>query len=236
MLQLEQRFYSRMELAEILGVNINDSSHFARNVKDKLTKWGYGFDYKTEGATILSVPTTAEERLKEIAIRQFNIDVQTDSYAFACFISAINELEGFDSMPWETRAKVFSSFSGVKVSDRTLRSWCSKLLKKNAVSKTGGTTYWKTAYENGRKIQTQVTKEETESYYNRRSELVAELVNAGMEQREAMGRVYKCLWSEFNCCYYCCKGFLVTAFSDEELMREIIELTCQITQKAHPMT
>lgn len=34
MLQLEQRFYSRKEIAEVLGVNINDSNHFARNVKD----------------------------------------------------------------------------------------------------------------------------------------------------------------------------------------------------------
>ena len=216
-----------------MSVNINDSKHFARNVKDKLTKCGYGFDYKTDGVTITSIPTTAEERLKEIAIRQFSIDVQTDIYAFACFLAAINDLEGFDSMPWETRAAVLWSEYGVKVSDRNLRSWCRKLMKKNAIAKVGGSTYWKTFYRDGTKVQTIVSKAETDRYYARRSELVAELfkenIESGMKRelalKDAWKSVYEILWGEFHCCYYCCKGFLVPAFSDDEIMREIIELT-----------
>lgn len=145
-------------------------------------------------------------------------------------------------MPWEARAAVLQSEYGVKVSDRTLRSWCSKLMKKNAVAKVGGSSYWKTAYINGSKIQVQVSKAETDRYYARRSELAAELykenLKAGMDTRtaqsEAWESTYKCLWGEFHCCYYRCKGFLVTAFSDEDLMREIVELIEQITRKADP--
>lgn len=240
MLQLEQRFYSRKEIAEVLGVNINDSNHFARNVKDKLTKWGYGFvPLPREGITITSIPTTPEERLKEIALRQFSIDVQTDAYAFACFLAAINDLEGFDSMPWEARAVVLQSEYDVQVSDRTLRSWCSKLMKKNAVAKEGGSSYWKTFYRDGIKIQTVVSKAESDRYYARRSELVAELfkenIESGMKQEPALKAAwksaYELLWGEFHCCYYCCKGFLVPAFSDDEIMREIVELTQNIARK-----
>ena len=243
MLQLEQRFYSRKEIAEVLGVNINDSNHFARNVRDKLTKWGYGFDYKTEGVTITSIPLTPEERLAEIAIRQLNLDVQVNSYAFACFITAINEFEGFNSMPWEARANVLCSQYGVNVTDRTLRNWCSKLLEKNAVSKVGGITYWKTTYDNKIKIQTQVQKSDSDEYYKRRSELVAEFykenIDAKMDMKTAHEKAwksaYETLWGEFHCCYYCCKGILIAAFHDEGLMREIIELTNEVLA-AHPKT
>ena len=142
-------------------------------------------------------------------------------------------------MPWEARAAVLNSEYGVKVSDRTLRSWCSKLIKKNAVAKAGGSTYWKTFYRDNDKIQKQVSKAETDRYYARRSELVAELfkenIDSGMKREDALKdawkSAYEILWGEFHCCYYCCKGFLVPAFSDDEIMREIIELTQNITRK-----
>ena len=39
------------------------------------------------------------------------------------------------------------------------------------------------------------------------------------------------LWDELKCCYYCCKGFLLTAFSNDETMIELLELTRQISGK-----
>ncbi len=109
-------------------MNINDSRHFKRNVENRLKKWGYRYNYKTAGVTILSRPITAEERLAELLIRQYNIDVQINSYAFACFITAFSDIDGFDSMPWGERAKVYYDYSGVSMDERTLRNWCSKLI------------------------------------------------------------------------------------------------------------
>ena len=128
MQQLDLRFYSRTEIAEILAVNISDSRHFKRNTENKLKKWGYRYSYTTAGVTILSCPTTAEERLAELLIRQYNIDVQINPYAFACFITAFSDIDGFDSMPWGERAKVYYDYSGISMDERTLRNWCSKLI------------------------------------------------------------------------------------------------------------
>lgn len=44
-------------------------------------------------------PATAEARLTEIRIRQYDLDVQINSYAFSCFITAFSDIEGFVSMP-----------------------------------------------------------------------------------------------------------------------------------------
>ena len=242
MQQLAQRFYSRSEIAEILGVNIKDSKHFKRNVENKLNKWGYGYHYETKGVTILKCPTAAEERLAEILIRQYNIDIQINPYAFACFITAFSDIEGFDSMPWEERALAFYDYSNISMDARTLRNWCSKLIGQKIVDKSRSGSYWRTDITSSKqKIRTPVSAEEARPYFARRAELVEAGIKenrlAGMSPKEASAaawnRAYEALWAEFKCCYYICKTFSFTAFTeqDNEILQEVYELVDEIIGK-----
>ena len=242
MLQLEKRFYTRSEVAQITGARLDDAKHFKRNAENVLTKWGYRYDWMRSGVAITYIPTTAEERLAEIMIRQYGLDIQIDCRTFAYFITAFIDIAGFDSMPWEERAKVLFSEYGVEVTDRTLRNWCSKLIGKNVVSKTSGVTYWKTDFIDGRKQRTQVQREETAAYYARRAELVRcnaiDNMLAGMGFQEAYktawNQAYTILWDELHCCYYYCKTFLLTAFSENDPLLEIYELAREIAGQNNP--
>ena len=104
-------------------------------------------------------------------------------------------------MPWGERERAFYSYSGVSVDERTLRNWCSKLVKQNAIAKVGGSSYWK-----------------KEAY------------------KAAWSAAYPLLWGELNCCYYCCKGFQLGAFTNNEIMYELLELTRQISGKEEKLT
>ena len=42
--QLELRFYTREEIAEVLSMSVK-RNNFGRDVRDKLSKWGYGCHY-----------------------------------------------------------------------------------------------------------------------------------------------------------------------------------------------
>jgi len=123
------RFYTRNELAKITGTNIEDSKHFKRNAENILIKWGYGYSWiNGKGVQITHVPDTPREKLQEILVRQFRVDIQTDMYAFACFISIFDDNKAFASMPWKEREKLFYQYSGVFVCDKTLSHWCKKLI------------------------------------------------------------------------------------------------------------
>ena len=74
--QLQLRFYTRPEIAEVLSVNINDSNHFADKVKTRLKNAGYGFHYiDRQGVEILSQPETPKEKLTEIVYRGLGINI-----------------------------------------------------------------------------------------------------------------------------------------------------------------
>jgi len=75
-------------------------------------------------------------------------------------------------MPWGERAQAYYSYSGILVDERTLRNWCSRLMRQGAVSKADEVTYWKTEFIHGIKVRSQVQREETLAYYARRSEIV----------------------------------------------------------------
>ena len=103
-------------------------------------------------------------------------------------------------------------------------------------------TYWKTTVNIDReKIRTQVSAEEARPYFARRAEIVeerlAENLHEGMTQKEASAvawkQAYKILWAEFNCCYYTCKTFVFSAFteSDQEILLELYELVSEISRK-----
>lgn len=209
-------------------------------MKNKLDKWGYGYtDWTRNGVRITYIPTTAAERLAEIMIREYGLDVQIDCVSFAIFVTAFNDIDGFDSMPWGERAKELREKYGVDVSDRTLRSWCSRLISSNIVFKERIYTCWKTEIIDGEKRRTQVDREETSQYYDRRSELVQkytmENLLAGMGKEEARKNAWKtaycALWDEFHCCYYYCKSFLFSSFSNKGMMLDVYELAREIVGK-----
>ena len=128
MKQLECRKYSREEIAEILSIPVKDS-HFARNVKQTLDKWGYKYNYTRTAVTITDKPQTAQERLKELLIRGLKVNIQTDSYEFSCFLYELAKSDEFQSMPWGKRVDVLLEKYGVSVSEKTLRNWCAHLIR-----------------------------------------------------------------------------------------------------------
>ena len=239
MQQLELRFYTREEIAELTGARLEDTKHFKRNAENVLMKWGYGYDWIKGGASITHIPTTPEERLQEILIRQFQVDIQVDMYAFACFITAFTDIPGFDAMPWAVRQDAFQKYSGKYVSSRTLSSWSRKLIEKEIMARDCIGTYWKTEINGLQKVRTLVTEEEAKDYFKRRSELLhttmEQNMQAGMDceaaYKAAWKDLYAELWAEFNCCYYFCKAFTFAAWNERGLLFEVYELTREISGK-----
>ena len=234
MQQLECKTYSRAEIAELLSVNPKDSKHFKRNVETKLQNWGYGYTYKTTEITISSKPETPEAKLREILIRQLNLDVQIDPKAFACFICAFTDIENFASMPWGNRELILQQRYKVCVSERTLRNWSAVLIRNEYLAKSEERTFWKTEMCGRDKIRTPVPEDDPRmaEYFRRKSELLKENETPAPEDKEFMWKqTMKQLWSEFNCCYYSCKSFSFNAFDPaisgclfeiQELTREMI--------------
>ncbi len=140
----------------------------------KLRHWGYGYDYSRSGVQITRRPETAEERLAEILYRHYEINVQTNPTAFACFMYALGEIENFDSMPWEERALTLLLEYHVQVCDRTLRNWASKLFKLEVLHKDGKRNVWRTSYCNGIKVREQVEPDDPEllEYFAERTRII----------------------------------------------------------------
>lgn len=243
MKQLELREYPRAEIAEILSVNLNDSGHFKRNVENKLKKWGYGYHYETAAVEIISKPETPEDRLSEILLRVFGIDIQVNPIQFACFVSAFTEIDGFDSMPWGEREKQYYLFYGFCVDERTLRNWCSQLIRRGIVIQCKEYTCWRTDIFHEKKTRRKIEgceKDVVREYTDRKHALYAEyysLFSASSLTQEAAKKyawkkAYEALWSEFGCCYYYCKSFTFTAFTEQEqdLVLEVYELVQEIVE------
>lgn len=237
MKQLEKRFYARDELAEVLQIRL-DNKNFARDVKNKLVNWGYSFEYSRKGAVITDVPTVPAEKLAEIMIRKYDLDIQVDVFDFASFIIAFIEVENFVSMPWGEREAILKEFYGVSVDERTLRNWCSKLLKTKTIYKSNEKTYWKTICYDGIKYREIVEKdtkddEEMRRYWSRRKQLVNDYITTSITSgrkdykvinSEAWKEANSKLWCEFGCCYYSCKTLLLSAFDDMEELEEVYDL------------
>ena len=241
MKQLELRSYPRAEIAEILSVNLSDSKHFKRNVENKLSRWGYSFDYTTQAVTILRKPETAKERLAEIVYRCFGMDIQVDALQFACFIAAFTDIEGFDQMPWEERSARYLKQYGVWVDARTLRNWCRRLIGLKIIDRSGKRISWKTTIEKGRKTRRpteEVDQEEIRAYFQRRATiydvLYQEALSKGdlprVAKENAWADTYKALWAEFHCCYYYCKCFTLNALSEDyqQELWEVYELSQEL--------
>ncbi len=244
MKQLELRFYTRPEIAEVLSVNIEDSNHFAGRVKKKLENLGYGFRYiNKQGVEILTKPETPAARLAEIVYRVFKIDIQIQPVHFAHFITAFTDIEGFESMPWEQRTEVYYQTYHISVASKTLSNWCKKLLQCGVMVVGGSFSRWRTDIIDGGHIRTPVETEEDiqemKRYYDRRKaifeEINSDLLKQGTPPKEARDNAWKLtynnLWAEFGCCYYYCKQFQLSAFTETEsfeTLQEVYELSREL--------
>ena len=254
MRQLEKRFYTRSELAEVLQIRL-DNKNFARDVKNTLMNWGYSFEYSRKGATITRQPQTEEERLSEIMIRKYDIDIQVDTYAFACFIVSFFEIEAFGSMPWEERAKNLIEIYGIETGGtvesfaRTLKKWSSRLIKTGTMTKSEQRTHWRTTTFQGEKFRDWVDGDkemeiEMKKYMKCRSDLltnfIRENIEKGLDYKAANNKAWKdaneVLWNTFHCCYYSCKTFILSAFDDMEELEEVYQLVNSIAANAASIT
>ena len=212
-------------------------------MKSTLEKWGYEYSYSRSGVEITGKPDLPEERLKEILIRKLNLDVQINAYDFACFLCAFTDIGSFDSMPWEERAEQMQLKYGVGVTDRTLRSWCKRLIGSDIVQKCGRETFWKTQRFGKEKYRTPVVADDARmtQYLQKKKEYldVARLAaeEAGKTGKEATtaawDATYKSLWREFGCCYYSCRGLLFNAIGEDYIF-EIYELAREIAATSPP--
>ena len=154
-------------------------------------------------------------------IREYSIDVRVDIKAFACFIYAFSDIEGFESMPWKIRCEIMSAAYGINVCERTLRNWCDKLIKTRTIEKGNNEkTYWRTIKLNGESFRDLVSgNEELErkmhSYWAERSELL---------KKYSWNETFSILWNKYHCCYYSCKKFVLSAFDAIGQFQEVYEL------------
>ena len=231
--QLEKREYTRTELAEVTGRSLK-SSHFARDIQDDLTKWGYGFEWlPRRGVRITRIPETAEERLAEMMMRYFGLDIQVETRAFACFLYLMLVMEEFQCMPWpEREVEIWYQFD-VSIAESTLRRWASRLLAGDHLHKIEcDGVYWQTSKYEGevfRKPIDAATDEGYARYKARQRELIDEYLDLGLPKSKAWSEAFKQLWREFECCYYRCPRFVLNGISSE-MIGELCDIVVEICE------
>lgn len=226
MQQIEVRNYSRTEMAELLKVEITDT-HFSRKVQSILTKWGYSFVYSRKAIQITAAPSTAQERLNELLIREFDLDIRIDIGKFATFVYLLMD-EEFSSMPFGERANVMKQDYNIEVSEITLKRWYKKLVDYNVVETNRlRKTYWVSMYVDGQKTRMKVDEDDEGKikYENRRRKIAEQNIKDGMNKADAYSSANLICWKEFKCCYYSCNTIILNAFNQQffELAEEVFD-------------
>ena len=229
--QLELRPYSRQEIADVLGVDINDSKHFKRNVINTLTKWGYDFEYSKNWINIKRKPTSAPEKLSEIMIRLYDLDVQLDTYAFSCFFYLLVLSPEFASMPWAERSEMIMREFGIEVSERTLRTWGNKLINAGTFVKDNEKrSRWVTGYYMGEKYRLLASSDShIEEQVNRYTQEMSEL----LRKDKTWSEIFSTLWNKYHFCVYYAKGLTLSAWdnnADYDTINYILGLVNEIAE------
>lgn len=221
--QLQTRYYSREEIASVLNISLS-SKTFKRDVKRKLENWGQTIDYpKTKGLTILKAPSTAEEKIQEILIRKLELDIKTNIKGFAFFFYLLSTDFSYQSSPWKEREKMLKEDTNIEVSERTLRSWASKLIKENLIAKDDSEKeLWRTIRIGSEKQQEPVDLEEEgeKEFYEQQCQERKELL-----KERTYGDSVKKLWDKYNVVYYNCRPLIFNGIMDEDytLLFNLIE-------------
>ena len=242
--QLELRAYERQEIAEILHVR-NDPHNFTRDVSNRLQKWGYEGTVINRGPVIIThKPVTAEERLKEIMFRLFDLDTQTGTNGemdngatvFACFLHFMMSEEIAQTMPWDERYAWLEENYGVKVARPCLNRWAKRLIENEIMEKSTGKTdamWWMTYYIDGKKYRHPVDDDDPELQAYRHFQDQTYSVQLKLTKdnwKTAYAATKKIMWQEFKCCYYQCKCLQVNGITTEEI-EMVLELIEEIVEK-----
>jgi hypothetical protein len=248
MIVLEQRFYSLAEVKKLMDTNRKET------ITNNLTKWGYHYEWITrKGVNIIEIPniTNPEIQLRSLLMRKLDLDIQTDFKAFSAFFFKVMDDDLFLASPWGVKAKVLKDEFGIEVSDRTLRSYNSKLAEKGFIFKNNEKSKdWCTFYLNGEKYQEVVGNFEPirelqiqsmEEWFTKRKQylLAADLEYSktngvqGLMNPDRWTIAFKRLWKETGIVYYSIKGWSFNGFKDKEL-QEIYKLTTLVVADIEP--
>ncbi len=235
--QLEVRSYSRKEIAEIMGLRVS-SHNFIRDVRDRLEKWGYDCETPRGGPVIITrKPETAHERLAEIMIRLFKLDIQIEVDAFACYLHFMLNDPAAQTMPWRTRHEVIQEVYGLDIAEITLRRWTSHLMDGKIMDQSQGwqdAQWWITYIDGGKKHQKTVDEDglqEVHQYWKRHGEILNKMrVAFNGDEQKAWKETKTQMWAEYHCCFYRCKCLSINGIGNDEintildLVDEILEL------------
>ena len=78
-------------------------------------------------------PETAKERLAEIMIRLFGLDIQIDTLDFACYMDFMLNEPHAQTMPWKLRHEKIMEQYGMDIAEITLRRWTNRLIEHGVV-------------------------------------------------------------------------------------------------------
>lgn len=232
---LELRFYSREEIAQIIGIPSLKDSHFVEKVKRYLKNRKYEYVHiKAKGYQITKIPTNAEEQLTCLLREKLGLDKQIKVFDFACFIVAFELIDGFDLMPWQTREKAFEQYFGQKMLNGRMSRYMSKLFDAQVAVKFKKASLWKTTKdEKGVKHQEpqDVNSPEYAHFCEERSVLLKEYQAQGMSFSQAWGQMMKALSG--GGVYYYCAAIAFNAFGDtaEEITRLVYDVMAEHQEK-----
>lgn len=227
---IEKKTYTNKELAPLIGVN-PQSTHIKRDITNQLTSMGFeegeDFSFPKRGmVTILWVPTTPEEKIPYLC-RLLGIDTRVDAFNFATFVYCLLEEEDFQYRPWEEKAIWLKDSYGVEVTDRTLRSWTSKLMKQDTLIKdTDDYTWWTTTTIDGVKIREELddNDESLDEYRKFNAEFFEREDVKKMDKKERGSQWFSEMWGTFGCKFYKCYRFTFGAWNGD-ILTELIAAT-----------
>lgn len=229
MLQLENRFYTLDEIAELTQTNRHVK--LKRDACRKLKAWGYEYEWlDRRGVTITAYHPTPEMKLRKLLVNRLGFDTNVKPLDFANFIVALSRIPGFDAMPWLSRSDAMYNYTGKYVAASTLRGWKDKLIATGNLMKGSKDALWHTYTENGIKRQEWLPMNDAryKEYCARRFEILEALKNSDLPQKQHWGTMEKMLYGEYGKYYFCSKLMLNAFGKDVDEMYDLIE---QITEQ-----
>lgn len=233
-MELELRFYSLDEMAAVLGRIRKPNDNFKRDAEAILKREGYTYEWlNRRGVEIISRELPPQMKLKKLLMERLGLDSQVDALDFARYIVALFLIDGFASMPYDTKERVLFEIVGKDISNATLRRWAGRLYESENAYRSKRGSLWKTVTdEYGMKRQIPVPDGSTE--YREYCDALTAAIHA-FEKADAKAekphkikpfkRAIKSLYAQYGK-YYWCPETVVNALGDD--VDEIINLVFQI--------
>lgn len=228
---IEKKVYKNKELATLIGLDPN-TKRLKDAIKSRLNSMGfvqgehYSFPEHQNGKTaILWVPQTPQEKIPYLC-RLLGVNTQIDSMNFCAFVYHLLNSEDFQCRPWEERAVWLKEVDGIEVTERTLRSWCSYLIKNDTLIKDTNTyTWWTTTSIDGEKVRTELAdddellqeyKDENKKYWQNEN---------GVNPKDLKDGWFSHMWGRFGCKFYKCYAYIFSPWHSDVLQELINTFT-----------